>query len=460
MHHELPYRYFDDEHHVFENTASVGFGLKMSVLVGANDEVIQTLNSLMLNLKEGNDWDYQFVLVGNNQVEHLIDANCETLSRRGGIMEKFAKNEAIYAKHASKYGFKIRSKIHYYDLKNYELLFFTSTTKTKDELVALKNILESELAQIGLNPQPMNAQDFICYVHDHVNFNLIQTKPTELDYNPLDCIHEQVMSPDTAFDVDDESVTTSCTALLSKKQVRTSIVSLGLKKLPSEMRLYQLPEMLASVLNPEKSLVCPHRISVNFRILSTGRESLNNTKKIKGLDKIVHSPMRMFVPQAEDELIERRDLQRGLLEQEFKVGAMMLTVSLYTNEQKQLESITKAISTFEKAKLDMVNTKKMQINSFLAVLPFQMSEGFFDDCKKFGRFRSIKTSNLVNFLPVVAELKNFSGGMLLPTMRHQLSFFDPFNCGCDNYNIALTGGSGSGKSFFMQSLAKGVMVSF
>ena len=60
-------------------------------------------------------------------------------------MQKFAANEAIYAKHAAKYGFQIRSKINYYDLKNYELYFFTSTTEPKPALLALRNRIEAEL---------------------------------------------------------------------------------------------------------------------------------------------------------------------------------------------------------------------------------------------------------------------------------------------------------------------------
>ena len=78
------------------------------------------------------------------------------------------------------------------------------------------------------------------------------------------------------------------------------------------------------------------------------------------------------------------------------------------------------------------------------------------DTQKAGLAFMMKTSNLVNFLPVVADIKRLSGGLLLPTLRHQLSFFDPFNCGSDNYNMAITGGSGAGKSILIQALAKAI----
>ncbi len=67
------------------------------------------------------------------------------------------------------------------------------------------------------------------------------------------------------------------------------------------------------------------------------------------------------------------------------------------------------------------------------------------NAKKAGRIRTLKSSNMVNFFPMVLDFKRLKPGILLPTMRQQISFFDAFTCGSDNQNIALTGGSGAGK---------------
>ena len=85
-----------------------------------------------------------------------------------------------------------------------------------------------------------------------------------------------------------------------------------------------------------------------------------------------------------------------------------------------------------------------------------MSEGLWEDCGRAGRIRTMKSANVVNFFPMVLDFKRLVSGMLLPTMRGQVSFFDPFHCGSDNKNIALTGGSGAGKSFFTQGLVRSV----
>ena len=78
LHNTLPYRYFNDETGLFENQSSLGFGKKLNVLGGANDDLVMALNDLVCRLPEGDKWDYQFVLTGDNQVGHFIDANTQT----------------------------------------------------------------------------------------------------------------------------------------------------------------------------------------------------------------------------------------------------------------------------------------------------------------------------------------------------------------------------------------------
>ncbi|MEZ8536169.1 TraC family protein, partial [Vibrio cyclitrophicus] len=97
LHHELPYRDYDPIERVFDNTHSRGFGFKISVLGGANDDLIQSLSHLMGDLPAGDKWDYQVQLFGHNRVAHYLEGNQALLSQRGGICQKLANDDAIYA---------------------------------------------------------------------------------------------------------------------------------------------------------------------------------------------------------------------------------------------------------------------------------------------------------------------------------------------------------------------------
>ena len=50
LHHQLPYRFFDNDHSLFHNTTSIGFGFQLNVLGGANDSAIEALNKILTTL--------------------------------------------------------------------------------------------------------------------------------------------------------------------------------------------------------------------------------------------------------------------------------------------------------------------------------------------------------------------------------------------------------------------------
>jgi hypothetical protein len=62
-------------------------------------------------------------------------------------------------------------------------------------------------------------------------------------------------------------------------------------------------------------------------------------------------------------------------------------------------------------------------------------------------------------MPVVAERQLSNVGMPLPTYRNQVAFYDMFGeeNGSTNFNIAVTGTSGAGKSFLTQGILRDVL---
>lgn len=85
LHDELPYRCYDEETKTFENNGSRGFGLRIQVMGGANDEILNNLNALLCELPQGDKWDYMVSMFGLNQVGAYIDQNEQAMSARGGI---------------------------------------------------------------------------------------------------------------------------------------------------------------------------------------------------------------------------------------------------------------------------------------------------------------------------------------------------------------------------------------
>lgn len=459
LHHQLPYRFFDNDHSLFHNTTSIGFGFQLNVLGGANDSAIEALNKILTTLPQGKQWDYQFTLTSTHQVSHLIEQNTALMSKRGGICARLANNERTYADFASTSGFLHRQKHHFTLREHHSFLFVSTTSRDIDKINDTKATLYTSLTQLGLTLTPIGVPELISYVDGHLNFNANKTRPEKATYNEHEPLHTQMLSPDSEFLVSRGHVDSRHTD--NKHGEQTSrVINFGLLRLPSDFRLYALPECFSSLKNVSQSINCPFTCSVQFQIEDNGKATADNDGHISALMKTVGSKMQVLVPTAKDELAERKQIQLGLLSKEFTMVSMVMNLSLFSSKEKQRDDSQAAVSAFSSGGIDIAPLNMLQGHAYLSSLPFMMSEGFWKDSKRAGRIRTMKSSNAVNFFPIIHDNKNFSGGMLLPTMRQQISFFDPFNCGSDNYNIALTGGSGAGKSFFVQLLAKSVYSKF
>ncbi|AYV24999.1 type IV secretion system protein TraC [Vibrio mediterranei] len=455
FHHELPYRTFNQELAIFYNRASHGIGFRLNLLGGANDELIQSLNKLVCDLPQGDKWDYQLSLFGHNKVAHYLEANTEIMSKRGGIAERLAQQELEYAKFAANEGFYHRQPYHF-DLRDYEAYFFIST-KTKDDeaLLDIRATVETAFSQLGFQTQKLTPSDLITYTGDLLNFDAMQDRPIKQEYNAYEPIHRQILASDSEFLIRRDHIATRHTNAIGVDTVSRT-VTMGLSRSPSDFRLYALPECFASMRNIARHVTCPHVLTLNFRQEVDGNFENDNNKRIGDLVKTVGSPMARLMPTAKDELTERESLQKGLAAKEFTISSMVLNLTLFTDSVRQRKDVQAAKESFGAVGLDIKPLTMLQSQGLLSTLPFTMSEGLWRDCGVAGRVRSVKSSNLVNFFPIVLDFSRLSGGLMLPTMRGQVSFFDPFRCGSDNQNIALTGGSGAGKSFFMQSLLKSV----
>lgn len=453
LHNELVYRFFDNETGVFENKSSLGFGFRLGIFGGANDDLIKSLNRLICDFPQGDKWDYQFCLLGNNLVEHYLRENQIKMSGRGGITAELAKRDADYYNYASKNGFSHRQP-YYFDVRDYQAFVFVTTTASKEKLLTFKDTFKTASEVVGFHLEQVTPSTLIWYVEQIANFNRDTSTPIAPIYNDLEPINSQVLAPDSEFLNCKNHIQVRFTDEQNNQQ-NYRMVNLGLRRLPSDFRLYGLPECFSSIRNIAKSIQCPHLMTVNFKLEDRGKSQIDNDAKIADLTKTLESKLRAFVPTAGDEVEERKELQKGLIDGEYLLASMSLNVALFTDKKNEKRHVSAATTAFSGAGCEVMPIGILQAQAFFSILPFSMIN-YWPDIKKAARVNTLKTSNLVNFLPITMDSKNLNGGVLLPTMRQQLSYFDPWMCGTDNQNIALSGGSGSGKSFLTQKIVSSV----
>ena len=105
----------------------------------------------------------------------------------------------------------------------------------------------------------------------------------------------------------------------------------------------------------------------------------------------------------------------------------------------------------------------MQLPSWLSCLPMAAAGGLDADLERMGRTKTLLTSSAVNLAPVHGEWRGQPANpdnppaLFLIGRRGQPAGWSPFANEAGNYNVAVTGKSGSGKSVLMQELVTGIV---
>lgn len=455
---EMPYLYFDEDKDIFINSTSVGFGLHLKSLGGANDDTVESVNKILCSLPEGNDWDYQFHLKSTNRVGNIIEQNYQASAALGGLYETFSENEKVYATYAAKHGFNSRyGDTCKFDLREYQTSFFVSNRKGNiEQLADLMETLTVSLGSIGIKAVPYRPQGLIGRVRDTLNFSISAMAHPVYEYNDLEEIYKQSLSPRSEF-LDTKKFFAYSFLNDRNKEEKGRIVTYSLQQLPTEFYLYRLPNCFSDITQASRAVTCPFEVSVSFKLKETGSVSIENESKIRACEKWLKSPMAGIMPHLADELADRKSLQHGLNQNDCKVAQMSFSLSLFTDKESMKRDKNSAEQSFLNESLRIIPNDMSHSACLLSTLPFMNSDGFFDDLSKLGLVRTIKTSNLANFIPVVTDPFAMKLGLLLPTFRRSMYFFDPFTAGGDNFNIAIAAASGSGKSFLTQAIVKNII---
>ena len=111
-----------------------------------------------------------------------------------------------------------------------------------------------------------------------------------------------------------------------------------------------------------------------------------------------------------------------------------------------------------------VNAERyVQLPSWLACLPMVPAGGLDADLARMGRMKTLLTAAAVDLAPVHGEWRGQAANpdtppaLFLIGRRGQPACWSPFANAAGNYNVAVTGKSGSGKSVLMQELVTGIV---
>ena len=467
FHKLLPYRYVDTEHNIFVNEHSFGFGLELAVLSGASEELVKSLDKVFRSYVPEH-MDLQLLFCGTNKVGAAISQNTQNQSALGGIFAKNAKVAHDYYLKSAQKGFVSKSGVPA-TLRDYRLFCFVSkrmgySKKNVRMLSDVREDLTSQLEACGLSLINMDASAFISLVRDM----LISPNPQDLSlpkatFDEHTELNAQVVHGTFALDADKGNGKWVDTQVVdsSGKEQRSRLVSLSIEKMPEEFALWMGPDSFCSAFNAAKAITCPFVISVSARIDPQVNSKALASRKFFDLDKKANSAFAKFIPGTVEAAAEWKQVREQLNNDEIKLCRSFVNVLLYSNEENYRKDEANAVGSFGGNGFELANVQYLQLQSYLATLPFMFSEGMFEDLKMLGekRVKRMTTWNLVNLLPLVSDFKGAQSGVLTPTFRHQLAFLNPHDKSIrvSNSNISVAATSGAGKSFLIQNLIANVL---
>lgn len=441
----LNYKYFDEDI-FYGDDGSAGFLLKLSPIVGSDENHVKNLE-LFFNDELPLGGFIQFTLIASNDIDPIINVWKDQRTIQTPLLNKLASGREEFLRVTAN-NFKEFSGR---NARNYKLyLSYTQKNPNKKKLTVFMQNLKQKLSTIDLNPKVLGVEDLMFLVREILELNLSgKKKAKNSNYNGHHIISDQILTPGFRHDVLESRIEHRETDLASRSYFAHS--------LPEEWSLDSMINLLGD--SSRSHLSIPGRFVMTYVIANNLNKAAQNGIISKG-DRVIDAAEQWYSR-------NNRNLMREASEwkdvsDRFKNGEKFL------NEYFQV-TITAPTSLLEEAEQNfyslynlyswrMEPLKYFQLPAMIVNLPFHAHK-LWAYMKQLKLSKTSLSSEIIAKLPVHAEW-NGTGipGMILHGRRGQLFHFNPFyRISSGNYNVCVFGPAGSGKSVFMQELATSMM---
>ena len=519
----LPYRYFWQEKNLFINEHSMGFGLELTVFCGADEKLVNSIADLLrYRISDDIDLQFilwgsnQVGDIIDNACQH--QATNSIYSDLARESTRYYKKSASYG-----FSNKLDLPVTLREYRLFAFLSKSSTYNEEalSAIELARENFTVELGSMGVSFINLTQENFLPILRSWINPDIKNITPCSYKHENYSTLNEQAV--DKSFELINEperltievssennefknnwlknesdennklkdneleneiscknklqnnepeniknesednekyeTKTKNLTIYNSSEITQTKITNLSLRALPEEFALWQSPDNFFNVFRSSQAIRCPFLISMHARLIPQVKAKSNAQSMYLNIDKKANSVYAKYISGTKDAALEWKKIRDDLASDTVRLANVYFNLVLFSSPNDEKKDESAAISSYRCNGIELFNAKYMQLQSFLATLPFVMSEGIFQDLKKAGRLKTLTTWNLANLLPIVADFKMCRSGVLLSSFRNQICFFDMYSDALPtaNYNIAVAATSGAGKSFLVQNILSHVL---
>ncbi len=438
----LPYRSYDPAKRLFYNEHSTGFVFETYPLVGCSEEMQREISGLFQHtLPEGSN--VQFMLWADPRIGGVLNNWEEARKNQGAIFAKLAERRVD---HLTNMVFDPDSLLTLRDFRciiSYSQNGIDDNPVQEQKILQLRDQIETALKTLGMPVKSWDADDLINTLDGIINFNK-DTQPSTLEWNPYQSLETQIPAPGRSYQVTKDYV-----ALDEGESV---IRTYSIRSAPRSWSLHAMGELIGDTMRDLLQVPCPFMIHYGIHICDQDKTKLRVQSRQTWVENQARSKIGKRIPivkkQAEELEFVRQQLSKG----ERFVQTSFL-VSLFCPKEQYIKADQTLTNLFRSKRWQLQANGYIQLPLLLSTLPMNWGEGMVTDLSYYQKLKTTLSTESANLLPLQGEWKGTSSpGMLLAGRRGQLFTWSPFDNEEGNYNVAVVGKSGSGKSVFMQEL--------
>ncbi|EDV80461.1 type-IV secretion system protein TraC [Escherichia coli E22] len=461
----LPYRDYNQESGLFMNDTTMGFMLEAIPINGANESIVEALDH-MLRTKLPRGVPFCIHLMSSQLVGDRIEYGLREFSWSGEQAERFNAITRAYYMNAAATQFPLPEGMNLpLTLRHYRVFFsYCSPSKKKSradilEMENLVKIIRASLQGASITTQAVDAQAFIDIVGEMINHNPDSLYPKRRQLDPYSDLNYQCV--EDSFDL---KVRADYLTLGLRENGRNStarILNFHLARNPEIAFLWNMADNYSNLLNPELSISCPFILTLTLVVEDQVKTHSEANLKYMDLEKKSKTSYAKWFPSVEKEAKEWGELRQRLGSGQSSVVSYFLNITAFCkdNNETALEVEQDILNSFRKNGFELISPRFNHMRNFLTCLPFMAGKGLFKQLKEAGVVQRAESFNVANLMPLVADNPLTPAGLLAPTYRNQLAFIDIFFRGMNNtnYNMAVCGTSGAGKTGLIQPLIRSVL---
>ena len=442
----FPYVAYDEEHELFINKESVGMVFIATPLLGSSEEVEQQFTDLFKNVLPAGS-SIQFLLLASPRIALLLKAWEEAAANKGELLQKLAKQRRDFLEQQAGTG---KSE---FITRNISILISVSLPGANLDAMRAKNLnqlkttLLTIFADVGLHARAIAAKEFIVELYDWLNPSLSLT-PTAPQYNPCESIAKQMLADNTCIKLTKEQIK------IKNLHAENVVQILTPKQYPHEWCLSEMSQFIGSFFEDGRQIPCPFMLHYGVHISNEALLKTNMMTKCTNAEKMAATPIAKWIPSIKEEAVEWGYV-REQVSNNHRFVRTQLAILLFSKPDSIDEHAQKTVTMLKNKGWEMIPESYTNLLTFLACLPMSWGEGAIFDQVLFGKAKTTLSTEPTKLLPIQGEWHgNNKPNMLLVGRRGQVFFWDPFeneNRG-GNFNIAIAGKSGSGKSVFMAEM--------